>query len=203
MVPQGTLCSREGGPALTRRSVPTAAETGLGQDHHIRELPGPLSEARPSYKSPVFTFPGNCGHSLSHISHSRARARAHLTRTARKVAGSGLCGGTGIAAGPRSLLVAAAAAPAAGRPGAPLLLGFVVWVEVRGRDECTQPAGDTVVNWQKAPLDPGPVHGARSDSSPTWPLSSIPCAVNRLRKWVKRPYGVRTNGSRRPRALSV
>lgn len=109
--------------------VPTAVETGLGQDHHICELPVPLSEAHPSCKYPMFTFPEKQGHSVSRVSHSRAGARARLTRTGGKVADSGLCGSAGIAAGSRSLLVSAAAAPVAGRPGAPLLLGFTVWVE--------------------------------------------------------------------------
>lgn len=159
--PRALCAPDKGSPALTRLSVPTAAETGLGQDHHIRELPIPLCEAHPSYKYPILTFPGKQGHSVSHISHSHAEVGAHLTRTGGKVADSGLCGSTGIAAGPCPLLVvAAAAAPTARRPGAPLLLRCIVWVEARGQDECTQATGHTVVNWQKAPLYPWPMYGA-------------------------------------------
>lgn len=58
-----------------------------------------------------------------------------LTWAVRHVAGSGLGGGAGVAAGARPLLVPVATGDAAGRPVAPVTFTVhVVWVRERERE---------------------------------------------------------------------
>lgn len=118
----GHLCALDGSPALTRLSVPAASGTGLAQGRTtvcVSFLP-PLSQAHPMWAYTP-TFPGG---QVQRVSRSVCRSCGSSHQDGGQVAGTGLSGSAGVATGPSPLLAAAAAAaaPTAGRPGAPFLL---------------------------------------------------------------------------------
>lgn len=185
MEPQGTsvLPIGKSSPqqALGARSI--WERPGMRQDHHIYKLPASPLPSPPLKQLP--TFPGDL---VQHVSHSRCGSWGSSHQDKGQVTGTGLGGTAGVATGPSPPLAAAATAPAAGRPGAPLLWKLIVWVEAGSRGEGAQPTGCTSANQPKAPLPqkdttparaPSPGDGARAAFQPTlMPSAGYPCVVN-------------------------
>lgn len=118
--PGAPLCSQWGSPALTRLLVATASGTGLGRGRTTTFV---------SFLHLLSQHPSNKARSSVSRCLCRLQGAAPLTRTRGQVTDRGLGGSAGLAAGTSPSLVAAAAAPTAGKPGVPLLWKLIIWVK--------------------------------------------------------------------------